>query len=128
MIRIAVGLRLGLALYRPHAFSDCGADVNDDVMHDLSCLYSRSHHFRHFALNDIVKRSPAATKIPCHLEPSGLYRSDGMRPNGASVVPCQRRKILVSNTFATFHAVLGASALALQSGFDRVRTTHHTYH
>ena len=77
MIRIAVGLRLVLALCHPNACSDCGAEVNVDGIHGLSCRYSRGRHSRHFALNDIVKRS------------------DGKRPDGASVVPWQRRKILV---------------------------------
>ena len=49
-----------------------------------------------------------SAKIPCHLEPSGLYRSDGKRPDGASVVPWQREKILVwdatgLDTFAASH-------------------------
>ena len=35
-------------------------------------------------MNDIIKRSLESAKIPCHLEPVGLYRSDGKRPDGAS--------------------------------------------
>ena len=108
VIRITVGLRLGLALCHPHACCDCGAEVNEDDIHDLSCRYRRGHHFHHFALNDIVKHSLEATKVPCHLEPSGLYRSDGKRPDGASLVPWQRGKILVwdatcLDTFSTSH-------------------------
>ena len=57
MIRIAVGLRLGLALCHPHTCSDCGAEVNVDGIHGLSCRYSRGRHSRHLALNDIVKHS-----------------------------------------------------------------------
>ena len=105
VIRIAVGLRLGLTLCHLHACSDCGTEVNVDGIHGLSCHYSRGHHFRHSALNGIIKRSLEAAKIPCHLEPSGRYRSDGKRPDGASVVPWQRGEILVwdatcSDTFA----------------------------
>ena len=66
VIRIAVGLHLGFTLCHPHACSDCGAEVNVDGIHGLSCRYSRGHHSRHSALNDIVKRSLEAAKIPCH--------------------------------------------------------------
>ena len=36
-----------------------------------------------------------SAKIPCHLEPTGLYRSDGKRPDGASIVPWKGGKVLV---------------------------------
>ena len=106
--RIAVGLRLGLALCHLHSCSDCGAEVNEAGIHGLNCRYSRGCHSRHSALNDIVKRSLEAAKIPCHLEPSGLYRSDGKCPDGASVIPWQRGNILVwdatcSDTCAASH-------------------------
>ena len=64
VIRIAVGLRLGLAVCHPHACSDCGAEVNEDGIHGLSCRYSRGRHSRHSALIDIVKRSLEAAKVP----------------------------------------------------------------
>ena len=95
VVRIAVGLRLGLPLCHPHLCSGCGAEVGEDGIHGLSCRYSKGRHSRHAVLNDIVKRSLDAAKIPSHLEPLGLYRSDGKRPDGASVVPWQRGKILV---------------------------------
>ena len=95
VVRIAVGLRRGLPLCHPHLCSGCGAEVGEDGIHGLSCHYSKGRHSRHAALNDIVKRSLDAAKIPSHLEPLGLYRSDGKRPDGASVVPWQRGKILV---------------------------------
>ena len=124
VIRIAVGLRLGLALCHPHGCSDCGADVNEAGIHGLSCRYSSGRHSRHSALNNIVKRSLEAAKVPCHLEPSGLYRSDGKRPDVASMVPWQRGKILVwdatcSDTFAASHREIavrepGAVAVAAE--------------
>ena len=139
MIRIAVGLRLGLALCHLHACSDCGAEVNVDGIHGLSCRYSRGCHSRHSTLNDTVKRSLEAAKIPYHLEPSGLYRSDGKCPDGASVVPWQRGKILVwdatcSDTFASSHreiafrepgAVAAAAEHRKRSKYCNLDATHH---
>ena len=139
VIRIAVGLCLVLVLCHPHACSDCGAEVNVDGIHGLSCRYSRGRLPRHSALNDTVKRSLESAKIPCHLEPSGLYRSDEKRPDGASVVPRQRGKILVwdatcSDTFAASHRELavrepGAVAAAAEhrkrSKYCDLDATHH---
>ena len=42
-----------------------------------------------------IKRSLEAAKVPGHLEPTGLYRSDGKRPDGATLVPWKRGKVLV---------------------------------
>ena len=56
-------------------------------VHGLSCRFSKGRHSRHAALNDILKRTLESAKIPYHLEPSGLFRSDGKRPDGASIVP-----------------------------------------
>ena len=71
-IRVAVGLRLGVPLCRPHTCVHCGSDVDAQGTHGLSCQYSQGRHFRHAAMNDIVHRSLVAAKIPARLEPSGL--------------------------------------------------------
>ena len=46
-------------------------------------------------MNDVVKRSLEAAKIPSHLEPTDIYRSDGKRPDGASSVPWKGGRVLV---------------------------------
>ena len=55
VIQIAVGLRLGLPLCRPHQCTSCGADVGELGTHGLiiSCLFSKGRHSRHAAVNDI---------------------------------------------------------------------------
>ena len=140
VVRIAVGLRLGLPLCSAHTCSGCGGDVLEDGIHGLSCRYSRGRHSRHAALNDIVKRSLDAAKIPSHLEPSGLYRVDGKRPDGASVVPWQRGKILVwdatcSDTLAPSHrdiavrepgAVAAAAENRKRAKYSHLDATHHS--
>ena len=86
-IRVAVGLRLGLSLCRPHMCTSCGVEVDNLGTHGLSCRFSKGRHSRHAAINDSIKRSLACAKVPSHLEPTGLYRSDGKRPDGATIVP-----------------------------------------
>ena len=80
-IRIAVGLRLGTALCLPHDCSQCGARVDETGVHALSCRRSQGRLPRHSSLNDIVKRALVAVKVPCTLEPRGLCRGDGKRPD-----------------------------------------------
>ena len=98
VVRIEVGLRLGLPLCHPHLCSGCGTEVGEDGNHGLSCRYSKGRHSHHAAVNDIVKRFLDVAKVLSHLEPSGLHRSHGKHLDGASVVPWQRGKILVWDT------------------------------
>ena len=94
-VRIAVSLCLSVPLCHPHMCSCCGAEVNNLWTHGLSCRFSKGRHSRYATLNDIIKRALVSARIPCHLEPSGLYRSDGKCPDGASVVPWRCGNILV---------------------------------
>ena len=87
VIRIAAGLRLGLPLCRSHLCTCCNSNVDELGVHGLCCRFSKGRHSRHAFLNDIIKRALDSAKGPCHLEPASLYRSDGKRPDGASVVP-----------------------------------------
>ena len=73
MMRIAAGLRLGVAVTHPHQCCSCGADVDSLGTHSLSCHSSSGRHCRHAAVNDIVKRSLDSARILSHLEASGLY-------------------------------------------------------
>ena len=122
-IRVAVGLRLGAPLCRPHQCQHCGAEVDCVATHGLSCRCSEGRHHRHAAINDIVHRSLTSAKIPARLEPSGLYRSDGKRPDGISVVPWKSGKLLVwdatcPDTFAPSYssrATNEAGAVATQA-------------
>ena len=139
VIRIAVGLRLGLPLCWPHCCSNCGSAVDNLGTHELSCRFSKGRHSRHAALNDIIKRSLESAKVPCHLEPTGLYRSDGKRPDGASVVPWRGGKVLVwdatcADTLAPSHislavresgAVAADAELRKKQKYLLLDSTHH---
>ena len=94
-IRVAVGPRLGSPLCRPHTCHHCGAAVDHLATHGLSCRWSEGRHHRHAAINDILHRALSSAKIPSRLEPSGLYRSDGKRPDGITIVPWKNGKLLV---------------------------------
>ena len=86
-IGVAVGLRLGAPLCRPHKCHHCGAEEDCLVTDGLSCRWSEGRHLRHAAINNIVHRSLTSAKIPARLEPSGLYRSDRKHPDGIFVGP-----------------------------------------
>ena len=43
----------------------------------------------------MIKRSLDTAKIPSHLEPTGLYCSDGKHPDGATIVPWKGGRPLV---------------------------------
>ena len=85
-VHIAVGLRLGLPLCRPYQCVQCGSQVDKLGTHVLSCRYSKGRHPHHAGVNNVIKRSLDAAQIPSRLEPTGLYRSDGKHPDGASIV------------------------------------------
>ena len=70
-----------------------------------------------------MHRILSTAKIPFHLEPFGLYQSDGKRPDGVSVVPWKCGELLLwvatsPNTFAPSYsgiASTGAGMVAAQA-------------
>ena len=91
----AVSLRLGLAFCKPHSFHHCGCEVTAFATHGLSCVKSQGRYHHHSSLNNIIHRAFGASRIPSQLEPSGISRSDGKRPDGATLVPWKCGKLLV---------------------------------
>ena len=122
-VRVAVGLRLGSPLCRPHTCHHCGVQVDSTARHGLSCKWSEGRHQRHAAVNDIVHRAMSAAHLPSRLEPTGLSRSDGKRPDGVTLVPWKSGRLLVwdatcPDTFAPSHlpsATREAGAVAAQA-------------
>ena len=94
-VRIAVALRLGIPICEPHRCVRCGAQVSKDGHHPLSCPRSISRHSRHSTMNDIISRALSAAHVQSRLEPVNLFRSDGKRPDGATLVPWEFGRILV---------------------------------
>ena len=93
-IRISVGLRLGIKLCHPHK-CHCGAQVDEFGTHGLSCRKSAGRLSRHSAINDIIKRACASINIPSILEPSGIFRTDGKKPDGLTLIPWSKGKCLL---------------------------------
>lgn len=120
-LRVAVALRLGCAICEPH-LCVCGAQVDRLGRHGLHCVRSAGRFSRHHAINDIVRRALVSADVPAILEPPGLSRSDGKRPDGLTMVPWEKGRSLVWDatcvcTFAPCHvqstaASAGAAAEA----------------
>ena len=125
-IRVAVGLRLGAHLCRPHTCWQCSAEVDSVATHGLSCRWSEGRHHRHVAVNDIIHRALSSAKRPSCLEPSGLYCSDGKHPDGISVVPWKSGKLLVwdatcPDTFAPSYEMSATSEAGAVAALAEVR-------
>ena len=63
-------------------------------LHGLSFQRSAGRLPRHSSLNDIIKRSLKQAGVPSWLEPVGLDRGDGRRPDGITVFPFSNGKSL----------------------------------
>ena len=105
--RIAVALRVGAVVCVQHVCK-CGKVMDAMGLHGLSCRYSAGRHPRHSAINDVIRRALQSAVIPSVLEPVGVDRGDGKRPDGISVFPFSNGKCLCCDatcidTFAASH-------------------------
>jgi len=85
-IRVAVGLRLGLPLCESHK-CPCGAMVDTNGIHSLSCKQGTGKSLRHNQLNDIIWRALSRAGVPSTKEPNGLCFTDDRRPDGMTLIP-----------------------------------------
>ena len=92
--RIAISLRLGLRLCSPHKCR-CGAQIDVLGRHPLSCKLSAGRISRHCALNDLIKRVLNKPGFPSQLEPVGLDRGDGKRPDGLTIFSFKAGKYFI---------------------------------
>ena len=112
-LRISVALRVGADLCVPH-LCRCGSHADSKGYHALTCQFSAGRHPRHTALNDVIRRSLQAAGAPSILEPAGLDRGDGKRPDGMTVFPYSHGKSMIwdatcVNTYAGSNVVLSAT-------------------
>ena len=121
-IRVAVGLRLGIAICSPHACG-CGSNVDSLGTHGLSCHLGIGRLARHHQINDFVCRSLERAGIPSRKEPVGLFPNDDRRPDGITIIPWQRGKcmtwdVTVVDTFAATY--LRSTAVKAGAAADRM--------
>ena len=121
-LRTAVSYRVGSDICLPHPCR-CGGTVDRRGLHPLSCKFSAGRIPRHSAINDVVKRALSGCGIPSLLEPVGINRGDGGRPDGITLFPFHRGRCLVwdatvSDTYAGSHVLdcaLAAGAAATEA-------------
>jgi len=126
VVRVAVGVRLGLNLCEPHTCA-CGQDVDARGTHGLACKKSAGRHPRHALLNDVVWRAMQRAEVPSTKEPNNLCR-DGRRPDGVTLIPwargrCMAWDVTVPDTLAPSHVqATAASAGAAASSSEALKS------
>ena len=92
----------------------CGKRVEQDGLHGLSCTKSAGRFSRHATLNSLIKQALGSLDLPSMLEPRGLYRTDGKRPDGVTMISWEIGKQLVWDV--TVVDALAPSRKALHAG------------
>ena len=95
-LRISISLRLGAKICEKHTCR-CGKLVEENGHYGLSCARSAGRFSRHRILNILLKQALSSIKVPSILEPNGLTRTDGKRPDGITLAPWEEGKQLVWN-------------------------------
>jgi len=78
-VRVAVGVRLGLALCAPHS-SPCGGQVDAQGLHAMMCKKAPGRIVRHQVLNDIIMAGLLA--LPAFQPPRSHQDWSGKMANG----------------------------------------------
>ena len=90
---IACPLRLGAPVSSSHK-CECGVVTDRYGSHQLVCPKIMSCFARHQLGDDVIYDSLRPPNIPASLELVGLFRNDGRRPDGATLVPWGRGRSL----------------------------------
>ena len=108
-------------------------------IHGLCCKRSAGRTVRHnTGLNDMLCRACVRSGVPSSREPIGLFRSDGKRPDGMTLVPwkvgrCLTWDVTCPDTLAASHRALisitpGAAAeraaLLKHTKYAAIKATH----
>jgi hypothetical protein len=78
----------------------CNAKVDKIGIHGLSCFKNSGRLSRHTEINSIINRFLTSIHVNSTLEPNGLSRDDGKRPDGMTLVPWIKGQPLVWDTLA----------------------------
>lgn len=85
-LRICIGLRKGCRICHTYTCR-CGTEVLADGVHGLICTINITKYFRHSEFNNILHRALSSINVPSTLEPPGIFRNDGKRPDGLTLIP-----------------------------------------
>ena len=96
----------------------CGALVEVNGLHSLSCKLGSGKHLRYASINDIIYRACCRADIPTVKEPTGLTRTDGKRPNGSTLIPWSAEKcvlwdVTIADTMAPSYAAISSASARL---------------
>ena len=70
-------------------------ELNGTVYRVFICTKSAGRFSRHATLNSLIKQTLGSLDLPSMLEPRGMYRTDGKRPDGVTMIPWEMGKQLV---------------------------------
>ena len=84
-LRCAVALRLRAKICAAHTCC-CGQNVDEYGTHGLTSNRCAGRFARHALFNDFIRRSLASVGVPSVLEPVGLSRTGGKRPEGVTAI------------------------------------------
>lgn len=72
----------------------CGKLVDKSGIHGLCCKKNIAKYARHRNLNNIIHRGLHSANVPAKLEPTGLFRNDGKRLDGITLIPWKKGSCL----------------------------------
>ncbi|XP_037026722.1 uncharacterized protein LOC119067714 [Bradysia coprophila] len=92
--RISVGLRLGSQLCEEHKCL-CSKMVKKDGLHGLSCKKSGGWIPGHDEINKIFSHAFSSAGFPNIIQPPGISRDDGKRPDGVTLIPWSHGRLIL---------------------------------
>ena len=104
-----VCLRLGGRLSLPYTCVHCGSPADAQGSQALACKFSRGRHSRHSELDKVLAIGLQAAGVPVRLEPAHLSLEDGKRPDGVTLIPFSRGRLMVWDA-TTVHTMAASYA------------------
>ena len=95
-IHVAVAMRFGapVGMARP---CQCGSDLEELGEHAICCKRGAARFARRSTVNSLIADSLRSAGLPLRLEPCGLNREDGKRPDGETLISFDNGLRLVWN-------------------------------
>ena len=93
-LQVSIALRVGAKVCETLTCK-CGKRIDERALHCLSCKLNAGRFPRHTALNRIIKKTLNSVDIPSSLEPIGLCRNDGKRPDGVTLCPWKNGRSMI---------------------------------